>query len=194
MPQQAQGKQAAASPRGKVQAVQGSQQSLRAVGAIHQGKGRIARQRCACACFRSCVAFVRRARIGCIAGFAPDSNSWATCGTDVQHAQPFKAGVAVVVKGIVLRAVQGASTSSQWAAVSCAASFARCENGSVVMVSMAAPYGCFWRKASGKGDIQRERQNAKGQGPLLHQPDAGLIIPPAAGGAGQIAREGLHGL
>ena len=47
---------------------------------------------------------------------------------------------------------------------------------------------------SGKGDIQRKRQNTKGQGPLLYQPDAGLVIPAAAGGAGQIAGKRLHGL
>ena len=54
---------------------------------------------------------------------------------------------------------------------------------------MRAPFA-----VSGKGDIQRERQNAEGQGPLLHQPDAGLIVPSAAGGTGQVAGKGLHGL
>ena len=94
MPQQAQGKQAAPRPRGKVQPVQRGQQGLRAVGAIHQGKGRIARQRCGGRCaLRACGALV----CPCL----------PARGADVQHAQPFKAGVAAVVKRVVLRPVQG---------------------------------------------------------------------------------------
>ena len=93
MAQQPQGKQAAACPRGKVQAVQRSQQGVGAVGAGYHGKGCIARQRSACGCC-----------IGCIIKVIPRQPA---CSADMQHAQPLKAGVALMVKGVVLRAVQG---------------------------------------------------------------------------------------
>ena len=63
------------------------------MGAIYKGKGGIARQRCACVCFSICAGFVWRA-LGGIAGLVCCPPA---CGADVQHAQPFKAGVAVVV-------------------------------------------------------------------------------------------------